>query len=238
MPISVNPEIRKIDNEGIFSKPLLERGIWTPDFHHLRQYEAIPLFVYGKYQKNGVNKHILEGAQFISNAHTLLARFEMKEDDYSNATVFAYSNNEEPKKQKYNIKGELWAVNVEHIHILDRRARNGQQYIRIKTKISIENPNALPDDGRRYRGLPYIEAYIYVGNPEYYKDKKLYSENVKQFPMHQDLKNLSFQEYDHTIAHMRMQARLDGNKAHADLTKEMEEAWGDYPYRGSARLLN
>lgn len=228
MSTSVEPTVIKRDDGGIFSKPLLERGKWTPDFHHLRQYEAIPLFVYGKYQQKGVNNHFLEGAQFISSAHTLLARFEMKEDEFSNATVFAYDNKDEPTKSKYHIKGELWAVNVEHIHLLDCRTRNGHEYLRIKTKIIIENPNAIDTDGRRFRGLPFTEAYIYVGNPEHFKGKQLYSKNVKEYPQVFDLKGMKFQEYDHTIAHMReWRSRYDGKQS---LNEKMAEAWDEHPY--------
>jgi gamma-glutamylcyclotransferase (GGCT)/AIG2-like uncharacterized protein YtfP len=155
--------------KGIAPK-LKRRGWITPDFSSLKFMKAIPLFVYGTEKTDGTDHHFLEGAKLLGYGHTLSAKFWMKQTSI-NPIVFD-SMSEENKDNK-RVRGEIYEVQVEHLHMLDILHKNRICVRRTMRNVVAEDCRPVNAPTQRSTGLSIGKCHMYIGSKMYWKDYDL-----------------------------------------------------------------
>lgn len=163
----------------------------TPDFSELTLFKEIPLFTYGEEMDKGRWNYLLEGAKRYGSAHSVSPNFVMKTDaSLRNPVVFEVDANHETRAK---IRGVLYGVTVEHIHMLDGILRNRKDRIRVKRGFLCERqiPGVVA-----YRQMSFIKAYIYLGSEEYIEQTKLLPKTRITYKLIPNIQGIEF--YQHT----------------------------------------
>ncbi len=138
------------------------RSYYTPDFPTLRMQKQILLFVWGR-EKSGYDlDKMLNGAIPLGSAHTLMAKYIMREDEYG-PQVFERKQGT-PKAE--TLMGEAYLASVEHIHCLDTMYLNTVLSNRVQRNIGFDAPGMSLWTSERFRGKPRGIAYMYIANDE------------------------------------------------------------------------
>jgi gamma-glutamylcyclotransferase (GGCT)/AIG2-like uncharacterized protein YtfP len=150
-------------SKGLLLK-LLQRQFKTPDFASLRMFKEIPVLCYGVDMTNGEAHHLLKGANYYGKGHTVSNKFLMKEGPRY-PVVFEVG---ESNLHKNKIRGEVYGVDVRHIHMLDEFFDNGRIFKRTKRNIFMEGD--APPGTRKLNTAFTTPAYIYLGRTVHWKD--------------------------------------------------------------------
>lgn len=173
--------------------PKLNRRGWiTPDFSRLKLMKSIPLFVYGTEMTDGTDNHFLEGAKLLGHGHTLSAKFWMKQTAI-NPIVF--DSVQEDHKDNRKVRGEVYEVQIEHIHMLDVLHKN-----RISTRRTLRNivfEDAKPPNCPAHTKLNMAvgKCFTYIGSKTYWKDYDLKFRVVKNYIKKEGLTDIPFYEW-------------------------------------------
>ena len=158
-----------VDHQGTLTTPLKNRGVITPDFHELKWHPKIPFLATGTEKEYGVNHFCLGGAEYLGNGHSISPHFVMKTGNDGRFPVLFQVGNSVVVRQ--HIRGELYHVNAEMIHLLDRQFELGTKCRRVKAKFFLEDQQ--PDNAKYFQNHPWTDALVYVAIPEYWMDVKL-----------------------------------------------------------------
>ena len=167
-------ENRNFIPQGQFFRRLEERKRWTPDFDEWRWFHSMTVFIYDDL-KSGFewNKH-MEGAVKLCDGITILQKFEMKKMRSNRPIVFEKANG---VPFSHHVEGELWQINIEHLNYLDYFYRNKEEYNRSVQNIHLVESDELGDEFLSkvhfYKGQPYVNAFMYLGNPPAWMNRGL-----------------------------------------------------------------
>lgn len=139
----------------------------TPDFAFLRLLQEIPVFVYGEEKFGGLSCDLLEGAKYYGHGYTLSARYEMRISS-GGPSVFEVP---EAAAGKAYVRGEVYGVQVEHLHLLDMMYLSGFHHRRISKNIYLEEQS--PDGCKKVGDKSYLDAFMYLGIHDHFKDKNM-----------------------------------------------------------------
>lgn len=143
------------------------RRIFTPDFKELELYDKHLVFVYDNH-KNGFFSHksVVGSADYLGVALTIEKDFTMKR----NASFpFVIQNHSNTKLNKVNgqqsrIWGEVYALNLFQMAILDTWMNNNVDMRREKKYISLEEqPSSL-----RTKQGPVVPCWMYLCEEDFY----------------------------------------------------------------------
>ena len=147
--------------EGNMWKRLENRGYYTPDWCDLRMHSQMLYFAYGEEKLTYTHDHLLKGAVPLGPAHTLIAKYVMKEDHYG-PIVF------EKKEVNYfgtqQIKGEAYLVSVEHLHCLDTHYLNTVMAKRVWRNFGFDSPYVDGMTSERFKGKPRGCGWMYIAD--------------------------------------------------------------------------
>jgi len=189
--VSARPKGENLpDYQGSIYGPLYDRGDITPDFHELKWYTRIPYLALTTEKDGGSNHRLLDGAEYCGAAHTMSPHYILKRHYALHPVVFVVGASEVIRQR---MRGELYYVNAEIIHLMDRQFCLGQKARRIKVKISVEDQS--PSDGLYYKGMPWTEAFIYVAIDDYWKDKDMSTYPSCQYPSRRKISGMDFYDY-------------------------------------------
>lgn len=144
---------------------------YTPDASILTQYPLIPVFMYGttmeKYpeadlvsQFNGMPTLVAFTYGSFSCMKKKLGSLSFPIAMEPKPAVFSFS-------PPQTVKGQLFFLPPEAFYTLDKRFRNGVQFTRKLVSICAFNRSDKKLDPVEYE----FEAFMYVGNPEYWDDQ-------------------------------------------------------------------
>lgn len=150
-------------NGGDIVTHLIKRESFTPDFHVLRNYKEIPLFVFDELKQGQESHSYLTGAKYLGEGLTISPHYKMYlyRDKYP--VVMEVTN---PHQSRNRIKGELYLVTAEHIHMIDVAFDHSTRTIRKKIRVLMEDQKER--DHKQFRGMPWTDAFIYLGNVKYW----------------------------------------------------------------------
>jgi gamma-glutamylcyclotransferase (GGCT)/AIG2-like uncharacterized protein YtfP len=178
-------------DRGILRR-LKHRNFVTPDMSKLKLVKSIPLFVYGTDMKNGNDHGVLEGAKYLGKGHTLSKKFWMKQ---TTINPIVFDSVTEGHKDNRQVRGEVYEVQVEHIHLLDVMHRNMISTRRTSRNIVFEDCN--PTNGRLHqlKGFSVVNCFMYVGSKHYWKDYELRHRMVESRVKKEGIEDVPFYEW-------------------------------------------
>lgn len=181
-----------VDYQGKIALPLKTRRLFTPDFSELKWYPYIPLFVYGHMRKNGIRDHLLRGFPYMGRAHTLTPHWDLRR---SKSDIFALQK-EFSDVRRYTLIGEVYAVNVELIHVLDRMFKEKNRFIRVDTPVLIDSYH-IKGAPRSFGFTRIDNCFLYAGNPIYWKTEDSHSIVTTRLKIGDPRwENIQFQEFE------------------------------------------
>lgn len=169
---------------------LERRGFWTPDFHILNRYKSIPIFLYGTEMTDGINNDLLRGAKFLGKAHTLSPKFWMKQ---TSINPIVFDSHLEAHKDNRKVRGEVYEVQVEHVHMLDVFHRNRVSVKRTNRNIIFED--CKPQGGKDFKGMSVFNCMMYIGSKTYWKDYDLKHRITVSYAKKENIKDTPFYEW-------------------------------------------
>lgn len=191
--MSERPKLTLLDSSTPTYK-LKMRTRKTPDFSALRFFKRIPLFVYGTAMKDGENNNLLKGAEYYGKAHTISPSYQMKYNKHFPVVFDAQHNKSIPQTQHHRIRGELYGVTVEHLHLVDVLESNTLMFNRVKTRVLLENQDR--QSGLKFfAGMPFCETFMYVANTAYWDGVELDLRYVSRYPSDPKLVGQGFYQW-------------------------------------------
>lgn len=164
------------------------RNILTPDIWKLEQSMFQLVFIPDDMMRGRINNHLIaEGARDgdipVHPACFTLEKFTFFKQDLG-VQSFPIAMEKDWKPQNYHrvapipakIKGQLYAIFSPRMKVLDIHRQNGVQFRRIRTFVTLpyqfvgySKDRPLPKFSPEY--IHTVEAWIYVGIPEYWNDR-------------------------------------------------------------------
>jgi gamma-glutamylcyclotransferase (GGCT)/AIG2-like uncharacterized protein YtfP len=189
----MSAKVTRVPREGLSLVDRLKvRSRWTPDFHHLRKFPEIPVLIYDQLRRGGDDHDLLKGANYHGLGHTAIGYFSLGKH-HNNVVAF---REDEHCMFKGHIRGEVYTVSVEHIHVLDRTYMNLKRYSRLPVRVQLEN--ITPKGAFIFRDLASVQCILYVGKEDYWSK----GEKIKGYvPIinslhHPILKNVDYSEFN------------------------------------------
>lgn len=154
-------------NEEDFLKKLSNREKYTPDFHILRAFKEIPLFVFDELKKGFESHNYLVNAKYLGRATTLTHHYRM----YTYRDKYPIVMESPTSNFKARVRGELYLVNVSHIHCIDILQDHTRRTLRNKLRVlMLDQPQG---NHKTFRDFPWTEAFIYLGIPQVWEKESL-----------------------------------------------------------------
>ena len=168
------------------------RSTLTPDFSTLKFMKTIPLFIYGTEMENGIDNGLLNGATYLGKAHTLDSKYWMKQ---SSVHPIVFDHHVEGHKDNRRVRGEVYSVRVEHIHLLDVLHRNRISVRRTLRNIVFEDTMPVNASHHTISGMGVSRCFMYLGSNKYWKDYDLRLRVTTNFVARDGLRNTPFYEW-------------------------------------------
>jgi gamma-glutamylcyclotransferase (GGCT)/AIG2-like uncharacterized protein YtfP len=174
------------------ARRLSVRSRLTPDFSTLKKFKSIPLFVYGTEMTDGTDNGLLSGARYLGRAHTLSSKFWMKQTTIS---PIIFDSLHENHKDNRKVRGEIYEVRVEHIHLLDVFHRNTIATKRTCRNVILED--CRPSGARLVplTDLAIQNCHVYIGKKNYWKDYELQHRMVTSYAKKEGIRDIPFYEW-------------------------------------------
>lgn len=191
--LAPNPNIVTVPtDEPDLIKRLSMRSRLTPDFHEMRFFKKIPIFIYGPEKKGGIWHANLQGARYLGKAITALSCYHMQE--YNEVPVVFHEHAITQPRAK--IKGELYEVDVGGLMMMDLLYQHTIMYRR--QKINIQLLDQAPKHCKFFGMLPLTNAFIYLAfNTDRWSQFDLKNKGITRYPQDEKLKHAPF--YEHMI---------------------------------------
>lgn len=148
-------------------RQLAGRSHYTPDFHELKWKKRIPVFVYGEQMTDGGHNYMLQGAEYYGRGRTMTDFFTMKSGGFM---PVAFEDKGKTSQNFGYIRGEVWGVTVEHIHLLDNYEKNTIEYNRTVKPIFLEDQKEY---NRMNGNRSYLKCWMYLGDPRFWEGQVL-----------------------------------------------------------------
>jgi len=138
----------------------------TPDFRERKSEKYIPVFVYGTLKRGGHLNDYIGSSLFVGDAMTSSIKWDL----HTNGGFPIMRPAAKPEDFESKVRGEVYLVDPLTLLVLDRIENNGRMYQREKILVSCFDQMYKTDKGMRPQ---VINAWAYVGVPEYWKDVDL-----------------------------------------------------------------
>jgi gamma-glutamylcyclotransferase (GGCT)/AIG2-like uncharacterized protein YtfP len=165
---------------------LLERGKKTPDFHELRKYTNILVFVHDDFKSGQNQNDALKGAKYLGEATTVSENFTMKSEVFP----VVFENNIKSSRTRAKVRGEVYAVTPEHILYMDMKRNNGIVYKRVKKAVLMHDQEYGTLKGNR---RPYGLCQMYLGVENFWEG----NDKLTVHPKIVDVANPKIQYFDY-----------------------------------------
>lgn len=160
------PQAKFVENEVNLLEQLSKRqNKTTPDFISLRLQNEIPVFVYGTLKQGGMYHEILKHAAYLGRGLTADSRYVMDETSSFPVVWDVPADNKDLKDRRGKVVGEVYMVDPLIMLRLDQLEGNGTMYTRRQSWIKMM-------DQQNSGVIPTIAAWMYCGNPSYFRDKR------------------------------------------------------------------
>lgn len=143
----------------------------TPDFIDIKQEDQIPVFVYGTVQRGGIFHNYVNGCKYLGKAYTNLDRYQMKEIGTGDFPVAFQADKGTKVTQMGRLSGEVYVVDPLSLVDIDVIENNGTMYQRKKVWVVLKDQIY---GGAEKKSHPSIQAWVYFGMNEFWKDRTLY----------------------------------------------------------------
>lgn len=153
----------------------------TPDWHRLEQFQTQRIFIPDEVKTGGIHHSFLEGAKVINpSCYTHDDMTFWKKDLGGNSFPIPLPGDFRPEGfvrwpvEPAPIQGELWLVSPNHIYSLDIHKGNTVRFSR--ERVQIKYPyrgvrNIGPNPKITKHCFELIEAWMYLGNAEYWRNQ-------------------------------------------------------------------
>lgn len=184
-----------IDSNGdeLICRDANERMMYTPDFPELRVMKMVPVFVYDNMMSDQSHHYMINGAVYFGRGHTMTDFYEMKSG--GTIPVVMPVKDKGPSVRYGYVRGEIFGMDIERIHVMDNYNRNGEEFQRIIRPIYLEDQ---AEYNIQNNGRSYIKCHMYMGRPEYWENRKLASHHIKTYRngVPERMKDRNFFEWD------------------------------------------
>lgn len=173
-------------------RDLNDRLVYTPDFPQLRKYALTPVFIYDNMMLGQSSHYQIAGGTYYGKAHTMTDFFEMRSLGHS--PVVMSSDKSKDSKFAY-VRGQVWGLDVERVHILDEFMKNGFEYQRMIKPVFLEDQGQYNFE---HGGHSYLKCHMYIGLQSYWKDRNTSTHPTKIYRTHvsERMKDRPFFEWD------------------------------------------
>lgn len=161
---------RPVEKDCNLTGELEERWGNTPDFHILKLYQWIPLFVYGTLKFGENNHKLLNGCPYLGLAETVTPCFRMKSYAGMFPILKSETRKEEMNRCEY-VLGQVYAVPPKRLLHIDKAEDNGYMFQREQKHVW------MPDQqfkGTKGMVKPSIKAWMYLATD--------FFENLEELP--------------------------------------------------------
>lgn len=144
----------------------------TPDFLELKKKEYHYVFVYGTLKVGGPLHGVLRGCPFLGDSRTATPGFTM----YEYAKKFpVVQKASAPNVASGYIMGEVFVVPPRLFLEIDRIEDQGEMYNREEHFVFLYDQDVKSKNNLK----PYIKAWMYIGNPEFWSNECLDKASMK-----------------------------------------------------------
>lgn len=162
------PRVPMKKHSTVVDDLLARRNDYTPDYLELKEKHYYPVFVYGTLKAGYPLHRYMEDFPYLGRGVMADWRYELY--DHGPFPVVMKGSGGKKPKDISNVLGEVYVVPTSAILDLDQVEGNNYMYIRQKKWFF------LPDQKYKTKqGMvnPYVDAFVYVGNPEFWNPSDL-----------------------------------------------------------------
>lgn len=203
--------------DELLLRDLGQRSRYTPDFNILRERAMSPVFIYDDCRFGHDKHYLIAGGVYLGKAHTMTDFFTMEKATHYPIVRKAVKD---IRSVDYGyIRGEVWGLDVERIHVLDDYYRNGVEHARSEVPMFYEEQSAFNHSAG---GRSYLKTWVYMANEVFWRDKQ--TSKTKTFTLDKGvperMKDKRFYEWYSPVRHLSF--------AQSDLLVDDRDGWDSW----------